>query len=524
MPSVWRLRTSSLEPSSPDRPFPKRFSRDRVVPRGIACAVGAWLFWQSPPARSERPPLVGEAASVRFGEPRHGEPAAHYLRPALEIGAALAAASVWYYLDKRNVLDWDYPSAKERFNPRAWRFDNNPFAVNHFWHPLSGSGMYVLARGNRLGVWPSFLYALGGSTTWEYVIEFNEKISIGDMIVTPLAGFSAGEFFHKLALHLSDGGVRTAGQEALAWSMGLSVYGHRKLDGDVVPGHGSDTWRELSFRYGFGLTEREDAGARAVQILGFDGSFVSIEGFRKASSFNRWFHDAEIASLSVQVDLSSKSPGIDAFSETLVAGYCAQNLRLGHGFASGGWAIAAMGLAYHYRSTEAFGFDDRQAQALFPGLAGELGFRRGGFRSLARLRVYPSFGGVSAPSYAFWRRREPTVRTKTVLQQEGYFFGWGLLGQIEARVGLRSVELRGELGYSRFESIEGLDRSQERVAADPHGIEIALSYGLSAWAAELPVPLSFGAAIEGSARTSRMPGVERQVGGRRLMLKIVAPL
>lgn len=462
---------------------------------------------------------------MRTGTSRPAAPVVHYARPALEIGAGLAAASIWYFFDKRNVLDWDYPSAKERFNPRAWRFDNNPFDVNYLGHPLTGSGMYALARGNRLGVWPSFLYTLAGSTTWEYVIEFNEKISINDMIVTPLAGFSAGEFFHKLALHLSEAGPRTAGQQVLAWSLGLSVYGHRKLDGDASVADDARAWHDLSFRYGFGLIQREDAGeARAVHSFGFDGSFVSLDGFQTGASFNRWFHDADIASLSVQVDVSSRGPGIDAFSETLVAGYCAQNLSGVQPSLSGAWVTAGLGLAYLYRSNGTFGFDDRQAQALFPGAAVELGLRGSGFRALARLRLYPSFGSVSAPSFAYWRQENPKGRTKTVLQQEGYFFGWGVFGRADARLGFRSLELRGELGYSRFASIEGLDRSQERVASDAHGVEIPIDYGLSAWATELPVPLSLGAAVEGRARISRMPGVERHVGGRRVMIQIITPL
>ena len=445
------------------------------------------------------------------------EPPPNYVRPALEIGAGLAAASLWYFIDDRNVLDWDYPSAAERFNGEAWRFDNNTFALNYVWHPLAGSGMYVLARGNRLGVWPSFAYSLAGSTAWEYVIEFNEKVSINDMIVTPLAGLAIGEFFHKLALHVSDA------SPLLGWTFGLSVKAHREIDG-LGPVR-QRMWNDLAFTYGFGVVEPAGGGkARGTQSVGFSGRFAALPGYGELGTIGHWFHQAEIASLDLEIDLGAGGPGVDWLAETLLTGYHFQDLAGRGGLPSGGFATAALAVAYLYRNTEAFGFDDRQGLLLFPGLVSELGFQRGLFKASAGFRASPSFGGMSAPSYSLWRQQNPDGRTKTVLHREGYVFGWGVHTAAEAAIGLGGLELRGMASYGRLESIEGLDRSQERVDYDQHVIEAPLGYAVSVWAKDVSVPLELGAVFEGSMRTSRMPAVERVVEGRRLLLQMALPL
>jgi hypothetical protein len=108
-----------------------------------------------------------------------------------------------------------------------------------------------------------------------------------------------------------------------------------------------------------------------------------------------------------------------------------------------------------------------------------------------------------------------------VLQREGYTYGWGYRTHGEARLGFEALELRGEVAYGHFATIEGRDRSQERVVHDQHVVERALDYGVSAWVTGLPVPLElqFGLVYQGRLRTSRMPGVEDRVHGRRLLLE-----
>jgi hypothetical protein len=350
---------------------------------------------------------------------------------------------------------------------------------------------------------------------WEYVIEFNEKVSINDMIVTPLSGLALGEFFNKLALDLS-----SAPETPLTWTLGLSVHSHRKVDGLAPPRR--KLWRERAFGYGFGVVESADHRTLGTHVVGFAGRFASLPGYAASGAGGRWFHDADVASFDLELDLSARGPGVDIFSETLLVGYHARDLA-GALRPRGVSAIGALAVSYHFRNSEGFGFDDRQGLLLFPGLVSETGFRRGAFSFDLALGAYPSFGGMSAPSYSAWREQHPEGRTKTVLQREGYVFGWGLRTRAEASIGAGPLALRGEIDYGRLSSIQGLDRSQERVVHDQQVTEAALEYGASLWATDLPGELEFGLAYEGRQRVSGMPGVERQYKGSRLLFRLVAP-
>jgi hypothetical protein len=181
-------------------------------------------------------------------------------------------------------------------------------------------------------------------------------------------------------------------------------------------------------------------------------------------------------------------------------------------------------VGYLYRVTDSFGFDDRQGLLLFPGLYGDLRYRRGALRASIAWRAYPVFGSMSAPSYSRWRLENPDGRTKTVLQREGYVYGVGMHTSGEARVGLASLELRGGLTAAHFESIEGLDRSQERVDHDQHVVERPFGYSVSIWASAPSAPLQFGATLDGSSRWSTMPGAERRLYGRRVLVSAALPL
>jgi hypothetical protein len=457
----------------------------------------------------------------------------NYLRPALETALGLAAASVWYWVDDRNVFDWDRPSLEQRLNGEAWRFDNNTFALNFLWHPLAGGGLYVLARGNRLSVPVSFLYSLAGSTLWEYVIEFKEKVSINDMLITPIAGLPLGEFFHKLAEYLSSVPPRTAAQHALVWSLGLSVHGHRSLDGiEPAPasrvdrlGYASPLFSRFSFYYGFGQTARFGSAASSTHVIGARGKLVSLPGYLTPDSFGRWFHRADVTTLELELGASEHGVGGDLFSEAIVGGYHAQSLAFSGERPSGAFATTGVAVAYRYRDDPSFGFDDRQGFMHAPGLAVDLG--AAGRRRHARLelRSYLSFGGMSntTRSAAAWEAREG--RTKTVLERWGYSFGYGSTSSAQASLGVGSFELRGGVGVTAYRSIQGLDRTQENVEEDVVVTELARDYTASAWLAPPAIPLKLGLGFETRKRRS---GVEEgsdqssatRRGGERFLVSV----
>lgn len=457
------------------------------------------------------------------------EPPPNHVRTALEIVGGLGAATLWYVIDDRNVLDWDRPSFEQRLNGEAWRFDSNTFALNYVWHPLAGAGMYVLARGNRLGMWPSFAHSLAGSTLWEYVVEFNEKVSINDMVITPLAGLAVGEFFHKLAVFTSDRAASGAGSRALAWSLGLSVHGHRRLDG-FVPRAPTKLWHDLAFRYGFGVVRgpRPERRETSAHWLGFHGRFVSLPGYLQPQAQATWFGNGEFASFDLSLSLGRDGIGGSATAETLIAGYHRQIVSSGRGDTTARDGVlastTALAAGYTYRSTRALGYDDRQGLLHFPAIVSELVARRGPVAGFVGLRARPSVGSMSVPAYSAYRRVMPEGRTKTVLERERYFYGWGFGGEVDARLRLGPVEVAGRLGGLWLRSIEGLDRAQERVMLDVDGDERDWHYTLSGTVRPPALNLELGLVLERRFRASRLDHVETRVQGERWLFELTLPM
>ena len=80
----------------------------------------------------------------------------------------LAGGTTWYWLDDRNIVDWDFDSWEQRFSEEAYRFDNNEFPINFIGHALNGAAFYGLSRSNRMDVLSSFLYGAVTSFVWEF--------------------------------------------------------------------------------------------------------------------------------------------------------------------------------------------------------------------------------------------------------------------------------------------------------------------------------------------------------------------
>ena len=135
-----------------------------------------------------------------------------YLHVALEELAFLGVQTAWYW-----GHDW---SGDEKFNWSNWRtrmtsyhdlvLDDDRFRTGAVGHPIAGTGYYLIARGNGLGVWRSLVATVLASTTWQYFSEWNEKPASNDLLVTPLAGWVLGETSYQLGQYFS-----TAGR---AWS------------------------------------------------------------------------------------------------------------------------------------------------------------------------------------------------------------------------------------------------------------------------------------------------------------------
>src|SRR5690606_5776352 len=58
---------------------------------------------------------------------------------------------------------------------------------------------YAGTRSNGFTALESFLFSFTGSLLWEYLAEFREKVSINDVLVTPVGGAIMGEVMYRLS-------------------------------------------------------------------------------------------------------------------------------------------------------------------------------------------------------------------------------------------------------------------------------------------------------------------------------------
>lgn len=454
-------------------------------------------------------------------------PEANYWLPALEIAVLYGGGATWYVIDDRNVLDWDYPSVEQRITGEAWRFDSNGFGMNFFGHPLAGMGSYMFARGNRLGVWPSWGYSVAGSTFWELGVEFNEKISINDMLVTPGAALPFGEFFHKLAGYVSSAPSSAVGR-SLAWSLGLTVHGHRQLEGRAAPaftpdnlGLSSDYWHDFKVGLASGRTQRGTREAM-TNLFRVSGRLVTLPQYHAHQDSETWFYRGEFSAMHAEIDQTGSYLGVDLHAETLLAGYhMARRLSATRG--SSALLTVATLVAYEYRDSRAAGFNDLSGLLHAPGLALDALVQHAPLSSSFSLRASPSFGAVSTTLPAPVQPEEG--RDKATLQRYGYYYVVGPTISANAGVRVAALSVDGAAKFGCYPSIEGLDRAQEELVRDTELRECSREYGVSARFAPPGVPwslaLQHGVRSRFSLRERHRdtPGATGSVRGARTLIE-----
>lgn len=216
-----------------------------------------------------------------------------YLRMTVEELAILGLGLLQYASTKSNESDWDvrvgWPGLTSKLLWEASSFDDNRFDTNWLTHPGAGFLYYSTARGNRLGVLPSFGMSVLASTTWEEIGEIREQVAINDVVVTPLSALPLGENALQLGAFLHRG-RRTPVVVALGWLFAPWKSAHDALDG-VTPqgavvvddlGLPADVWHRFSVGGSGGVTAQQH-GTRGHDVRGFFGSALVPRGGPESS-------------------------------------------------------------------------------------------------------------------------------------------------------------------------------------------------------------------------------------------------
>ncbi|MBI5740336.1 MAG: DUF3943 domain-containing protein [Nitrospirae bacterium] len=108
------------------------------------------------------------------------------------------------YVAPESVSSWSNEQKKAYSLSRWWdnitspRMDPDRWWLNYITHPYWGATYYVRARERHFDEFDSFKYSLLLSSIFEFGIEgLFEKLSIQDIIVTPVVGSLVGTYFDK---------------------------------------------------------------------------------------------------------------------------------------------------------------------------------------------------------------------------------------------------------------------------------------------------------------------------------------
>jgi len=469
---------------------------------------------------------------------RRGEP--HYVRAALEMAIALGGGTAWYWLDReRQVADWDYPSWEQRITLEAWRFDNNPFGINFIWHALSGTGFHVWSRANDLSLLAATGVGFGTSMAWEYLLEFREKISINDALVTTGSGVAIGEFVNWLGRYVNSAPRGDGPGHWLArWTFGLPRAAHNRIDhhrpwrGDAAAdelGFRADIWHQFDFTYGFAfaraaLAQGGDPEEESLRLhqLRFAGRLAAVPGYLRPGRFQRYFDDGNLPSLSLEIigDQRGRERSVDLLADTILIGQHRQDIPLPGESGLGRAFTLGTSIAYQYRRERLGLFADRLGILHFPGLA--IDAHLVGWRSHLRIsaRAHADFAGLEALSYERWREAHPDAVEKTILRKQGYYYGWGVSGRLSAELSLPRVTLGARASYGYYDSKEGLDRNQEEVTADVQASDTVLDYEAWLRASPLGRRLYLELRLSHQARRAHLGGFDASEDLRRYGLRV----
>jgi Domain of unknown function (DUF3943) len=508
--------------------------RVRVVTTSLAVALCASsAAAAAEPETAEWSPAVEEARA-----PHHG-------RSLWQMGAGLAVGTGGYWLlMRRNVADWDNPRPLSRFDGSSWVLDNNSIGVNFLGHPYTGGLSYSFARGNHQSVAGAFGYSFLTSFLWEFVLEFKEKVSINDVLVTPGAGLPIGEALYKLGLYLDTGHHDSFALGVLRALFGTGVALDRSLDGRPAPrvrstdslGFSSSIWHDFRLDYGAAVLDAPGVDEYARFQGGVAVRLVTLQGYGKPLALRRGFYGAELSALAVRAEASQHGWGLAAQADTWLAGYHAQAFSRRAGALEGESLTLGTSVGFDYLRSSANRYGAVEAAVAKPGpelsyhapnrreqygafqlpgvaLDVRLLRRWGSFEASGRLQ--PSFAGLSAVSFYDWASEHLDDRSKHVLHRQGYFYGWGGAAHLSATLALGPLRGGFELTYGAYRSQDGWDRHPERLSVDVPVTGDFLSYQGRIGVAPSPATClaltlgvrRFRADVDGYERTSR--GVER---------------
>ena len=414
------------------------------------------------------------------------------LRVTGEILLMLGLNASLYWVGKTaNSANWELDGSWESWRKKlitleGVSFDANVLETNVVFHPFGGALYYLIARGNDLGMAESLLFSAAASAFWETVPEYREKVSLNDLIFTPVTGIALGEPLHALGV-LFERGEGTAAHRALAAVFSPFRAIHRWVDGRPATraprlderGLPFDVRRRLELSAGAGVVARSGGKIAPEERIGAGAEIIQIPEYGRPGRVARPAPGGSFCEIAVEVALGEPGAmGIDVFSKTTLGGYYWQDIARREGGGLSGYSLfagAATAFSYAWRDLSA-GYTDKLGAAHLAGPSIDLAVYHRGLRVRAGLDAYVDFAAVRAAALDAYVRREAKSGLRSVLADQGYYFALGLTVAPSISVRYGGVELAGELRRDVLDSIDGLDRLQQSVTNEVHLQDRRLGY------------------------------------------------
>jgi hypothetical protein len=420
----------------------------------------------------------------------------NYPRAIVENAAAMAfEVAIYWYDPSINVVDWQFPDLDSKLSSsEAVRFDDNLLRTNYVFHPIAGSSHYLLTRVNGFGVPGSFLVSAASSASYELLFEWRELVSINDLIVTPFGGVAMGEFVHQLNNYLNSEPptIRTelranpgsAVRGAAKSTFGVFRHLHDELDRPPYPRRAPPDNLGLSSAYAHEFRLRaeqslvdNDPGS-TTELFGMAGEFeiVAMPGFLRPGSFSTWFTNGNFTEFDLRIGFNGRSRENEMFFDSHLFGWYTQNIEAARGGTRGHAFEAAIGSGLRYLDRRWTSQRDEYGIVHLPHPVQRSWLLLGPARLELELGVAPDFASVHSASYDQYLEENGPEGTKSSLKRHGYVHSWGGSFHAKAAVVLEAFELGSSFRFGHYESIDGVERAQDEVTRDTHGVERILDF------------------------------------------------
>ena len=154
---------------------------------------------------------------------------------------------VLFYLLPESIAGWD-DDKKNGIGFSRWKsnvtspvMDEDHPLINYFGHPYFGAAYMMLARRAGYSEFQAFIYAVVMSSGFEVVESFLERISIQDLIVTPVGGY----IMYKGFVHLENRIVRNGGELLGSRFLARFVRVMNPINVVDIPVHLANLYRRL---------------------------------------------------------------------------------------------------------------------------------------------------------------------------------------------------------------------------------------------------------------------------------------